>query len=71
MLFALSGAIIDKLLVKFNCVIPYSFLILFLNICLYKIKSKQEETLSNSYKIFAKLFGFIVCPILFSLLIKY
>lgn len=68
MLFSVFGIIIDELLVYFDYVIPYSFLVLFLNICLYKIKLNQEETISNSYKILTIVFGFMICPILFGLL---
>lgn len=67
-IFCLLGFVIDQFLIHLDFTIPYSFTILFLNICLYKIRLKQGKMPKTSSKIFIMFLAFIVLPVLFSLL---
>ena len=67
-LFALVGFILDETLKYYHINLPYSFMILFTNISLYKIRYKEMTRNNQITNILLKAFAFIILPIIYSLL---
>lgn len=69
-IFSLAGFVIDESLKHYNITLPYSFMILFVNICLYKIRYKELIKNDKILGCFYKAIAFVVLPIIYSLLIN-
>lgn len=67
-IFVMSGMIIDYTLINYHLYIPYSFAMLFLNICLYELRFKQMAEDNKYVKVIVKVVGFIIMPVIYSLI---
>lgn len=63
---AMFGYIIDIILDHYKFNLTYSFGILFINLLLYSLLTKNKEKIKKSWELIIKFFAFIILPILFS-----
>lgn len=63
---AMFGYIIDIILNYYKFNLTYSFGILFINLLLYSLLTKDKEKIKKSWELIIKFFAFIILPILFS-----
>lgn len=66
-IFSLVGLVIDESLRYYNIILPYSFMMLFLQVGLYNIKYKKMSKDNKTFQLIIKLVSFVILPVIFSL----